>query len=50
MKEKIFFAIFVMLVLLLGFPSSIVDFNAYAQNIKVSAEESEAYKKQQKKC
>ncbi len=37
-----------MLVLLLGFPSSVVDFNAYAQNVKVSAEESEAYKKQQK--
>ncbi len=48
MKGKIFFAIFGMLVLLLGFPSSAVDFNAYAQNIKVSAEESEAYKKQQK--
>ncbi len=48
MKGKIFFAIFGMLVLLLGFPSSIVDFHAYAQNIKVSAEESEAYKKQQK--
>ena len=48
MKKKIFFAIFGMLVLLLGFPSSVVDFNAYAQNVKVSAEESEAYKKQQK--
>ena len=48
MKGKIFFAIFGMLVLLLGFPSSAVDFNAYAQNVKVSAEESEAYKKQQK--
>ncbi len=48
MKGKIFFAIFGMLVLLLGFPSSVVDFNAYAQNVKVSAEESEAYKKQQK--
>ena len=48
MKEKIFFAIFVMLVLLLGFPSSVVDFDAYAQKEKISAEESEAYKKQQK--
>ncbi len=48
MKGKIFFAIFGMLVLLLGFPSSVVDFNAYAQKEKVSTEESEAYKKQQK--
>jgi len=48
MKGKIFFAIFGMFVLLLGFPSSAVDFDAYAQNVKVSAEESEAYKKQQK--
>jgi len=48
MKEKIFFVIFVMLVLLLGFPSSVVDFDAYAQKEKASVEESEAYKKQQK--
>ncbi len=42
-----------MLVLLIGFPSSVADFSAFADdddNLRVSAEESKAYKKQKEKA
>ncbi len=63
MREKIVPAVFLMLVLLIGFPSSVGDFSAFAdddddnnddkkenKNLKVSAEESKAYQKQKEKA
>jgi len=63
MREKIVPAVFLMLVLLIGFPSSVGDFSVFAdedddrdndkkenKNLKVSAEESKAYKKQKEKA
>jgi len=63
MREKIVPAVFLMLVLLIGFPSSAVNFAVFAdddddkgndkkenKNLKVSAEESKAYKKQKEKA
>ena len=55
MKGKIVPAVFLMLVLLIGFPSSVADFSAFADdddndNLRVSAEESKAYKKQKEKA
>jgi len=49
-------AVFLMLVLLVGFPSSVSNFPAFADdnddndNLKVSAKESKAYKKQLEKA
>lgn len=56
MREKLFPAVFLMLVLLIGFPSSVANFSAFADdnddndNLKVSAEESKAYEKQKEKA
>lgn len=48
MRENIFLASFTIVVLLIGFPSSVIDFNPFTQNMKVSAEELEENKQQQK--
>lgn len=51
MREKIFPAVFLMLVLLIGFPSSVISFNVFADNDeKDDKKESKGYEKQKEKA